>query len=304
VVGEVGALHLGPGALEQILAVPAVAADEHRPRDVLLLRLLGDGHHVVVVDGREDDVRLGGHDLIEVRPEVLFPLLEALVRHDLEVQLLRRVAEGLGQPGGIRILRRVEDGDLLLVELLGDELRRGDPLGVVGEAHAKDVLAPLGHLHVGRRGRDHRHLAGVGDEAAGQRAGRGHLAQQRHDLVPVDELPHLLRRLARVRLVVLVQHLDLAALDAPRGVHLVRRQVDTLLAILAELGLLPGEAQVRAHQDVAAVRLHHGPRVLLLDVVLLAAPRRGREASEGKTDPSASSQHGNNSQQSGPRRQP
>ncbi len=151
-----------------------------------------DGHHRVVVDGRVDDLRLRVAELGDVRGEVGLALPKLLLRDDLEAELLGLFAELLGQARRVEIVRREEDADLLLAQRLGHEAGARLALRVVGEADAEHERPDLGDVGVGRRRRDHGHVLLVGHDAARLGSRRGHLAEDGHHLVAIDELEDLL----------------------------------------------------------------------------------------------------------------
>ena len=72
---------------------PVVAAEKHGTGDADCFRLAGDGNHVVVIVGHEDDLGVGSLDLVQIGGEVRFAFLIALVGHDLGAELLRHVAK-------------------------------------------------------------------------------------------------------------------------------------------------------------------------------------------------------------------
>src|SRR5262249_29572075 len=131
--------------------------------------------------------------------------------------------------------------------LVDDELGAHLPLEVVGEAVAEHERADLGDVGVGAARRDHRGLLLVGDDAAGAGAARRDLAEDRHDLVAVDQLEDLVRRLLWGRpLFVLVERLERFAL-APAGlVALVEGEAVAFFVLRPEGGVPAGEAGVDA----------------------------------------------------------
>jgi hypothetical protein len=116
---------------------------------------------------------------------------------------------------------------------------------------------------------------------AGERAARGHLAEDGDHRVAIDELADLLRGLLRRRLVVLVEDAHLLALHAALRVHLFDRELDAVACVGAERGVGAGEREERADRDDVAVLL------------AAAAARQGGEDDRG--DPKgeeAPRQHG------------
>ena len=90
-------------------------------------------------------------------------------------------------------------------------------------------------LGIGREG-DHRDLGLLGDRSHGEaRAGAGG-AEDQVDLLGADQLVDGLGRTVLGGLVVLDEQLDLAAVDAALGIHLLREHLEGLALRDAEAG--------------------------------------------------------------------
>ena len=162
--------------------------------------------------------------------------------------------EELGEPDAVLVLDVREDRHVLELEVLGRELGHHRALEGIDEAHAEDVVADLGHLRVGRRGRDHRHARPTG------RSGRRPCSRLEATspitaitLVLIDQLLHHRRRFLRLALVVL---------DSPPA-RSARRScpasgpcsssiamLDATLGRLAEVGVAAGQRAVLADDEL------------------------------------------------------
>jgi hypothetical protein len=251
VVAEVAALDRRPAELEQLLAVPAVAAHQLRG-DAQLAGLPGDEPDVVVVAGDVDGVRRGALDGGQLAAEVGAPLGVGLAGDDLPAHLVELALEDVRQALAVRRAEIAQHRHLVELEVVVGELRHHVALKGIDEADAEDVVADLRHLGVGGGVGDHRHLGRLRLFGHGHGVAAGHLAQDQEHVVLVDEAVGRLGSLLGLALVVVDPDLDLLALHPAGGVHLADREVDRVPGGDAEGGLRAGERAHLAEQDGVA----------------------------------------------------
>ena len=248
VVGEVAAFECGAADLVQLLAVPAVSAEE-RYGDADLARLPRDQADVRVVAGNVERVGLRRFHVGELRLEVDVAVRVALGGDDLPAHLLDVLLEVLGEAHRVVVAHVLQDRELLQLQVVGGELRHHVALEGIDEAGAEDVVAFPGHLRVGGGGRDHRDLGRLRLVRHEHAAGGGDLAEERDHVLAGDEAGRGGGGLFRLALVVEGDDLDLPVLDAARAVYLLDAHLDAAVAGDAEGRLGTGHAADLADLD-------------------------------------------------------
>ena len=192
-----------PSDGEQLLRVPAVAADErhvdpHRPG------LAGDAGEVVVHRRDQDRGRLRLGDRGELGLEILVAVaIGPLHRHLAAHPQVERL-EFLGEADRIVIALVDEHRDPPGFQRVEREQGGGAALVGVGEADPEDIFAFLRDRDRGRRRRDHRDAPLVAERRADERKCARNFADDEVDLAPIDQ-----RQDAR-------QHLVRGSTDRPR----------------------------------------------------------------------------------------
>ncbi len=184
----------------------------------------------------------GLFDLGQEREDVGLLGLEGLLGHDLAAELLEVAREDGLQALAVLVAGDVDHRGLVDLQLLAGELRRGRALLVVGEADAEHVLLVARDLDVRRARGDERHLRLLGVGGGAERGRRRGVAHHAEHAVAVDELLDLLAGEVGVEPRVLVEHLDLAAVDAAGGVDLLEGYLHALLGLRSERAVLAREA--------------------------------------------------------------
>ena len=161
----------GVEALNGEQAVHAVGAHERHVVAHILGVLEQDGRRRVV-DRSKDH---GGASLLglgqlvgKARGRIV---LKGLGIDDIELGRLGLLGKGVGNTRAVRIAGVVEQGDLGIRVLLGQELRGAGAHGGIGEANLKDRGLILGDVERRGRRRDHEHI--VGDLARDGDGGTG-----------------------------------------------------------------------------------------------------------------------------------
>ena len=150
----------GIEALNGEQTVHAVGAHEGHVVAHVLGVLEQDGRRRVV-DRRKDKRGAGllglGELVGKARGRVV---LKGLGIDDVELGCLGLLGKSVGNARAIRIAGVVEQGDLGVCILLGQELRGAGTHGGIGEANLKDRCLILGHVERRGRRRDHEHIVG------------------------------------------------------------------------------------------------------------------------------------------------
>ena len=248
VVAEVVALHRRAAQLEQLLAVPAVAAHQLRG-DAQLAGLPGDDPDVGVIPGDVDAVRLQPLDCGELASKVGAAFRVGLLADDLPAHLRELALEHVREPLAVVGPEVAQDGHLGELEVVVGEFRHHVALERVDEADPEDVVADLRHLGVRRGIGDHRHLRRLRRLGHGDGVGARHLAEDQQHLVLVDEPGGGVGRLLWLALVVVHPDVDLLALHPTGGVGLADRELDAVPGGDAEGGLRAGERADLTDED-------------------------------------------------------
>jgi hypothetical protein len=169
-------------------------------------------------------------------------------------------AERVGEAGGVGRALVLEDGHAGDVEGVLREAGHDLALKGVEEAHAKDVVADLGHRGVRARRGDHRDAPALADAPAREGEGARHLADDPADVLPVDEPGDGAGGLVGVSAGVFGHGPHLLPEEPPGGVDLFEGDVHPVAGGDAEVGLVAGEREVEPDGDPAALLLARGHR--------------------------------------------
>ncbi len=156
----------------------------------------------------------------------------------------------------------MDDGDLLVLHVVGDVLAGDAALLVVAAAGAEHVpQLALGDARVGRRRRDHQHA--VLDVDLGRRHGDAGIEVADDEMHAfAEEIVGDRDALARIGDVVTDEQLDLLAVDAARGVDVGNGLLDAVLQLGAErrvrAGHGAGNAQLQLLGSTVAAREQGG----------------------------------------------
>ena len=218
-------------------------------RHALLFRFLDDGR----IDGRQTPQVQGGSacrfEAQDFGRKVHLAGFELLLEHDVQVQLLGGLVKaGFARRAGFVVLHHRTP--LLVRVQLVDEFHHFVGAIHVVHAHAKHI-GPVGSVVgvSGHRRVDHGNLVFLDDRHHRQSVGSTGDAQQCKCAVHVDEFLQGLHGVGRHVLVVLHNHLDLAAIDAAVGVDLFSAQAHAHGDGVTELAGRTGVGQYTADDD-------------------------------------------------------
>ncbi|MPM92726.1 hypothetical protein SDC9_139862 [bioreactor metagenome] len=246
----------GTRQLQQGRGLVSVAAQD-RCGDAEIAGLLDDQADLVVVAGQVDRVEALRLDAGQDGLEVGVTGDVAFLAHDGAALGLELRAEVLGQALGVVGRRVLDDDRALRAQVVGGEAGHRGALERVGEAGTEGVFLHLaiadGDVLSGRRAGNDWDLVLVGDgDGRLERTGGGR-ADNGDDLVLGHQLRGQSRRLGGLGLGVVLDRLDLLAIDATGGVDLVEGHLDALDAGIAVGGDRPGKLVVDPNLDDIAV---------------------------------------------------
>ena len=242
-VDDIGAVH-HIGGVEEDLGRAAVAAD-HGKVNAEGAGLLVDHDEILIEDGSEDDLGLSLLDLGELSGEVgVARGVAFLSDHGAALGGVDR-DEVILQALGIVVVDIVEDGGLLIAEIVGNEGSGDAALHGVDEADAEVIVLELTVLHgdllIGRHGGHIGDLILVEHGLDGDALAGSVRADDRADLILRAQALGDIDRLLRVALGVVAEELDLLAEQAAVGVEIVNEHLDRLALAGAEGRLIAGE---------------------------------------------------------------
>ena len=154
---------LGKRGIEALHREQAVHAVGTHERHVVahVLGVLEQNGRRRVVDRRKDERGAGLLGLGELVGKARGGIvLKGLGIDDIKFGLLGLLGKGIGNTRAVRIAGVVEQGNLGIRVLLGQELRGAGAHGGIGEANLKDRGLILGDVERRGRGRDHEHVVG------------------------------------------------------------------------------------------------------------------------------------------------
>ena len=154
---------LGKRGIEALHREQAVHAVGTHERHVVahVLGVLEQNGRRRVVDRRKDERGAGLLGLGELVGKARGGIvLKGLGIDDIKFGLLGLLGKGIGNTRAVRIAGVVEQGDLGVCILLGQELRSAGAHGGIGEANLKDRGLILGDVERRGRRRDHEHIVG------------------------------------------------------------------------------------------------------------------------------------------------